>query len=148
MTSFHKYLDYAHCMCFPTHRVMYLGQTALDLKEKQGELERNTKKPKYSTWHCTLPIYINGLSIEGIDQLAYLGCVVLAHGGIKLGVTWHINSPRFTFVILSNVWKYNYLYINTKLRLFFVNVLSYTGEAHAKRNPLSLKSSKPSSTPV
>lgn len=67
MTFFLKFLDYADDIWLPSHRVMDLGQMALDLERKASRVGLNKTKVLSLTAHRVLPIYINGQGIEGID---------------------------------------------------------------------------------
>lgn len=74
------------------------------------------------TDHCTLPIRINGQSIEIIDEFVYPEKVVFADDGIECTVVRCINNAKFIFAVL--ICKCSYLTTNIKLQLPCTSVFS------------------------
>lgn len=76
MSSFLKYFEDAHNICFFSYKVMDFGQMVLRLEYEASDvgLKVNSNKRKFLTltghrsFYC---ICINGQNIEGVDELIY-----------------------------------------------------------------------------
>lgn len=76
--SFFLHHDYTDDICLLSHRVMVVGQMTLK------KINANKTKVLSLTFHRTLPICVNELSIQGIDQFASLASEISVDGGTDL----------------------------------------------------------------
>ena len=119
-------LDFADDLALLSHTHRQMQEKTNSVKDSSAQigLHINRRKTKVLRINATIieAVHLDEDLLEEVNSFTYLGSVVDSQGGTEADVKARIGKARAVFLQLKNVWSSKDLTLQTKIKIFNINV--------------------------